>query len=346
MDKYRVLAVDDDSIALEIVSAALATTCAVHLCTNAEEALRELGRQEQVYDLVVTDIGMPVMDGIELVDRIRRIEHMPLTPIIVLTGRSDQSSRSRALMAGATDFLRKPVDAQELRIRAGNLCELNRSRRMLQMHAENLETKVRQAVVELSDREEEMIFRLSLAVEQRDYATGNHLKRVSSYASEIAKNIGIEAKTVSDIALASHLHDIGKVSIPDDILLKRGPLDDEERGIMQRHALAGFKILSGSKSALIQLAADIAYCHHERFSGGGYPRGISGRDIPIAARIVSVADVFDALTTKRPYKEAWSFDDAFAEIETASGSQFDPECVGAFMRQRTRIIEIATEFSD
>ncbi|MEF3192265.1 MAG: HD domain-containing protein [Campylobacterales bacterium] len=209
-----------------------------------------------------------------------------------------------------------------------------------------LEEEVRKATAMLREREREIIIRLSKAAEYRDPETGAHLIRMAEYSRLITKELGKDGSFCDMLLEAAPMHDIGKVGIPDAILLKPGKLDDSEFELMKRHAQIGYEILSDSPSELLKFAAEIALYHHERFDGKGYPTGLSGTDIPLAARIVAVADVFDALTSERPYKKAWPFDEAFALIERERGHHFDPACVDAFLANKDKIHLIHDTFSD
>lgn len=343
-----VLAIDDDPIALEVIRAALFGSSAntVLAFENPKEALTYALTGNETIDTVVTDIEMPEMSGIEVIRGLRASPRFAVTPIVVVTSRRDRQTLSLALEAGATEFLTKPIDRIELRVRIQNLLALNRARRAVETKATALADLVERAVRDLASREREIIMRLSRAVENRDTDTGNHIKRVSAYSELIARGLNLASDLCADIALAATMHDIGKIAVPDAVLLKPGLLEPNERKIIERHAEDGFSILSGSDSRLIQLAAEIALSHHERFDGTGYPRGLSGGAIPLTGRIVAVADVFDALTTYRSYKPAWPLPDAFTFLEQNAGSQFDPVCVSAFLHAQEEVTQIAVSFAD
>jgi two-component system response regulator RpfG len=206
--------------------------------------------------------------------------------------------------------------------------------------ARSLEQRVLSSMQEVEERERETLFRLAKAIEYRDLGTGIHLLRMSHYAELIAEALGVPEEEARTITLAAPLHDIGKIGIPDAVLLKRSSLTDEEFAVMRRHPLIGYEILRDSQSRFVQMGATIALRHHERWDGSGYPDGLKGEDIPLPARIVAVADVFDALTSERPYKRAWSADEAFEYVQANRGTLFDPSCVDVLLANQARILDI------
>jgi putative two-component system response regulator len=248
----------------------------------------------------------------------------------------------KALEAGATDFLPKRPQAMEMTVRLRNLIKLGFAVRKLNDRAADLANEVAAATRKLQEREEEIILRLALAVEYRDNDTGEHTLRVARYSRIIAEQLGLPPRLCREIYLAAPLHDVGKVAIPDHILLKPGRLNDDEMAIIRTHASIGGRILADSHCELIQLGAAIAGAHHERWDGSGYPNGLKQLEIPIAARIVTVADVFDALTTKRPYKEAMPPQAARDYLEAKKEREFDPACVDAFLARWDEVLEICT----
>jgi two-component system response regulator RpfG len=310
----------------------------------ADKALDYASRHR--VDLVLTDYKMPDMDGIQVIRRLRAIEHYVDVPVVVITVVEDKSIRYQALDAGATDFLTKPLDEYETRVRCANLLELRRHKMVLSDRARVLKHQVDEAVAEIHSRELETLSKLAKAGEYHDSVTGNHLTRMGRYSGLIARNMDLDADSVHVIEVAAPMHDIGKIGIPHSILLKRERLSDEERKVMMTHPGIGHDILKGSPSKYLNVGAMIALGHHERFDGTGYPSGLAGRDIPVPARIVAVADVFDALSTQRSYKEAWSVADSIAYLQGAKGTQFDPVCVDAFCRDVGEVQAIVTELAD
>ncbi len=252
-------------------------------------------------------------------------------PVLVLTADASVASRRMALSCGANDYLTKPIDALEVLLRVKNLLRLRFMQSELRLQNDQLDRKVRERTRELEDTYIEILERLGFATEFRDDNTGAHTSRVGEMAGAIARQLALDPKQVWMIRLAAPLHDLGKVGIPDSILLKAGRLSDDEIEQMQRHTLIGQGILAGSRSELLQVAEEIAVSHHERWDGTGYPHGLAGEDIPLSGRIVAVADVFDALTNSRPYKSAWPVWEAIEEIRALSGKHFDPAVVEAFL---------------
>jgi putative two-component system response regulator len=286
--------------------------------------------QNERFDLSIVDHIMPKMDGITFIARLSRTAFHKQIPKIMLTATDASDVKLLALEAGATSFLNKSIKPGELLIRLRNAAELARALRKL---IDSVEAQAREldiAAQQLLLREEEMVFRLSRALEYRDNDTIDHTYRVAVYSRMIAERHGLPGPYCRALFLASPLHDIGKVAVPDAILLKPSRLDDREREIVKSHAAVGGQILSGSRVEVIALAAIIAEAHHERWDGAGYPLGLKGEAIPIAARIVAVADVFDALTSERPYKAAMPLNKALAVMQTERGRHFDPACLDVF----------------
>ena len=291
-------------------------------------------------DLVITDYLMPSLNGLELIQMLRAMPTHKHVPVVIVTADADRARRMEAIRAGATDFLTKPVDPIELRLRVTNLLELRRAQNTIARHAEDLAEQVRIATEHLARQEEEVVFRLARAIEFRDGDTGCHVDRVAESSRIIAETMGLDGSFCRTLALAAPLHDVGKIGVPDAILNKPGRLDDAERSVMQTHTTIGAKILAHADSDLVQMAAAIANSHHERWDGTGYPHRIAGANIPLAARITSVADVFDALISERCYKKAWSLEEARAEIVRGAGTQFDPTCVAAFEKSWDKIVAL------
>jgi putative two-component system response regulator len=297
-------------------------------------------------DLILVDYMMPDVDGIEFIRRFRAITGRENTPIIMVTADTERDVRHRALKAGANDFLTKPVDRMELLARARNMLALRRHEVELAGRAEWLADEVKKATREIRAREREVVHRLSKAAEFRDPETGAHLLRMANYSRIIAGKLGLSELRQDIILEAAPMHDIGKVGTPDHILLKPGRLDDGEMEIMRRHAEIGAQILARSDSPLLQAAAEIAWTHHEKWDGTGYPRGLAGEAIPLHGRIVAVADVFDALTSARPYKPAWEIDRATRLLRESAGGHFDPTCVDAFFASWEEVLDIRDRFQD
>jgi putative two-component system response regulator len=297
-------------------------------------------------DLIIVDYMMPAPDGMEFIRRYREPAKNQDIPVLMITADHEKETRYAALEVGANDFLTKPIDNAEFRARLRNMMSLRRSQKALADRAAWLAEKVAEATSEILDREHEMITRLSRAAEFRDPETGAHIHRMSNYSQLIAKQLGLPQVELEVILRAAPMHDVGKIAIPDNILLKPGKLDPTEWEIMKTHAEKGWEILRGSRSSLLDVAAKIAYTHHEKFDGSGYPRGLVGENIPLYGRIVAVADVFDALTTERPYKKAWAVEDAMDFLFSNAGTHFDPLCVAAFIARIQEALVIRASFQD
>lgn len=296
-------------------------------------------------DLVIVDYVMPDIDGLQLVRTLRSLSTHAHVPIIMVTADDDRQTRLAAVDAGVTDFLAKPVDPVELKARVTNLLELRGAQNALALRADDLAAEVAKATDHLHRREEEVISRLARAIEFRDNETSEHVARVATVAKIIAEELGQSATFVRTLYLAAPLHDVGKIGVPDAVLNKPGRLDSDEMAAMRKHVEVGEKILADGDSDLVQMASEIAAGHHERWDGGGYPRGLRGTATPLSARITAVADVFDALCSRRVYKPAWPVEAARAEIRKCAGSQFDPSCVAAFERGWPRIADLFPDTS-
>jgi two-component system, response regulator RpfG len=297
-------------------------------------------------DLIISDYRMPGMDGVEFTRRLRAMPKLEEVPIVIVTVVEDRQIRYQALESGATDFLTRPIDPQECRARCRNLLTLRRSQKIVADRAKWLEDQVMQATRDVRIREKETLLRLAKAGEYRDEGTGNHILRMAKYARLIASELNLSAMECDEIESAAPMHDIGKIGIPDQILLKPGPLNTEETSLMRQHAEIGYQILADSPSRYLQMGAVIALGHHEKFDGSGYPRGLAGEAIPLPARIVAVGDVFDALTTVRPYKQAWSMQQALDYLKAEMGGHFDPVCVRAFLVRLDEVAQIMKEYED
>ena len=342
----KLLVVDDNAVNLTLFR---------HLLLKLEDAEVEcvadpvvaLARcAEHEPDLILLDYMMPVVDGLEFIRRLRLIPDRAEVPVVMVTADIESDVRLRALELGAQDFLTKPVNKVEIIARVKNLLALRKSRQQLANRAEWLATEVAKATAEIAAREKEAILRLSRAAEYRDPETGSHLLRMSNYTRLIAEQLGLPPAEQELLLEASPMHDIGKVGTPDQILLKPGRLTPEEFEIMKQHAAIGYEILRDSLSPLLQCAAKLALAHHEKFDGSGYPQGLVGAAIPLYGRIVAVADVFDALTSERPYKKAWTLEAAVDFLNSNAGSHFDPACVAAFLAAWPQVLEIHARYRD
>jgi len=312
--------------------------------TNPEKALE--WATQNTADLILVDYVMPEMNGIDFVKMLKTIPAYKFVPVIMITIKKDAETRLASLEAGVTDFLSKPIDLHECTARCVNLLVMRQQQLTLETKSQLLESLVQAATAEIRAREKETIMRLARVGEYKDYETSRHLVRMSLYARILAEAAGFSEDDADTIELAAPLHDIGKVGIPDNVLLKNGPLNEDELAVMRKHPTIGYQVLQDSPSKYLQKGAEIALAHHERYDGTGYPKGLVGKKIPISARIVAIADVFDALTSRRPYKEAWSIDEAIQFIQNEAGKQFDPDLVKMLLGVRPRFEKIHREYSN
>lgn len=342
----RVLIVDDTEINLLILGQLVnrLPQAQAHGFRDPVLAL-EFARHTPV-DVVVVDFMMPQMDGLEFITNYRQLPGAQSTPVLMVTANEERAVRYRALGSGADDFLSKPLDHIEFIARARNMLKLSDATRKLTDQAAWLAESVRLATQEVRERERETVLCLAKAAEHRDTDTGRHIVRMSHYSRLIARELRLSDADQELLFDAAAMHDIGKVATPDRVLLKSGPLDAEELVLMRRHPILGHELLSGSSSPLLQAGAAIALGHHEKFDGSGYPYGLKGEDIPVFSRIVAIADVFDALTSDRPYKRAWLPDVAAQYLQAHRGSHFDPRCVDAFLAAWPEVLAIRERFQD
>ena len=336
----RALIVDDNATSLMLLKQVVShiDDCSVVAFHDPLAALAEI--RSGSIDIVLVDYMMPQLDGIEFIARVRAMPGLDDLPIVIVTTSDERSVRMAALDAGAMDFVSKPIDPSEVKARVRNILKLRDSQNKLKDKAAWLSSEVRKATAALAAREEEIILRLSRAAEFRDGETGLHILRMAQYCQLIGEALGLDDEACRTLYLAAPMHDIGKIAIGDAILLKPGKLSPEERAVMEQHTACGYRILADSKSDLIRVAAEVAWCHHERWDGSGYPRGLAGTEIPLFARIAAVADVFDALTSERPYKQAWPPAQAAEHIAQNNGKHFDPACVSAFLNRWDDVLAI------
>jgi putative two-component system response regulator len=328
----RILIVDDEQVNVRALSQILSRAGYTNLETTTDPRLVAALYQNFQPDLVLLDLHMPDLDGFAILEQLAPlIPRTAYLPILTLTGDARAETKRRALSMGAKDFLTKPFDLTEVLLRIQNLLETRFLHLQLEDQNQVLELKVAERTSDLDLAQIEMLDRLAGAAEFRDDETGQHIHRVAELAAGLGRRLGLDQALVDLIRRAAPLHDLGKIGIPDGVLLKPGKLTEQEFDVMRSHTTIGARILSGGKSALIRMAEEIAWSHHERWDGTGYPRGLAGEAIPLAARLVSVADVFDALTHDRPYRKSWPLSEVLAEIERGTGRLFDPRVADAFL---------------
>lgn len=328
----RILIVDDEQGNVDVLSRMLKAAGYRSITSTTDSTQTVPLLHEFRPDLILLDLTMPVMDGFAVLEQLAPLIPSDVyLPILILTGDIRFEARQRALSSGAKDFLLKPFDMTEVLLRIKNLLETRSLYLLLQDQNQNLEVRVAARTRELEEARVEILQRLSDAAEYRDDDTGQHTKRVASIAVAIGRSMGMDHHTLELLRWSSPLHDVGKIGIPDNVLLKPGRLTDSEMEIMKSHTTIGARILMGGQSPLMQMAETIALSHHERWDGQGYPRRLAGDQIPLEARLVAVADVFDALTHARPYRGAWSVEATRAEIERGGGTHFDPDIARRFL---------------
>ncbi len=352
MNKAVILIVDDQIENVQLLQKLLTSEGFTRIFTTTDPRQAESIYLKENPDLVILDLKMPHMDGFEVLEKIKEVDPK-YSPVLVLTAQSDRKTHVFALKAGARDFVGKPFDREEILARVRNLLEVRLLQRRIIFENANLERKVQLRTEELTLKNLELeklhleiVQHLGRACEFRDNETGLHIIRMSNYTRLLALATYLDAKFIELIFHASPMHDVGKVGIPDAILLKPGKLTPDEFKVMATHPQIGASIIEGSKSELLGLARSIALTHHEKWDGSGYPKGLKGEKIPIEGRIVAIADVFDALTSERPYKKAWSVEDAMNYINTQSGKHFDPALVALMPKVLPEFKEIMVEYQE
>ena len=342
---FNILVVDDDPGVQNMIKRILGRAgYRVQTARGGEEAYAAVS--ESLPDLIILDLSMPGIDGFEVATQLKSNPATREIPIILITGLDNSENHVRALDIGINDFLSKTAEPEEILARTRSHLRIKQLNDQLNSNRIALEKTVDLRTEQLKNASLEVIWRLTAASEYRDNETGAHIKRMSHYSAAIARKMGLRKKTVETILYSAPMHDIGKIGIPDDILLKTGKLNAEEWRIMKSHTIIGANILKGSKIGFVRMGAMIALTHHEKWDGSGYPNGLKGRQIPLAGRIVALADVFDALTSKRTYKKPFPVQESNRIIEEGRGTHFDPEVVDAFFAIQAEILQIKSMFED
>lgn len=336
--RQTILAVDDAPENLSVLRGILASDYKLKVALNGEKAI-QIAFSDPMPDLILLDIMMPDMDGYEVCRRLKADPRTRKIPVVFVTAMGETEDETLGFKLGAVDYITKPVSPPIVHARVKTHLAMHDQKR-------TLEKMVSQRTVELNSTRLEIIRRLGRAAEFKDNETGMHVIRMSHYARIIAKTIGMGEEEADLLLQASPMHDIGKIGIPDSVLLKPAKLDAEEWAMMQKHPEFGANIIGEHQSELLDMARIVALTHHEKWNGKGYPKGLVGEEIPLVGRIVAIADVFDALTTERPYKKAWRVEDAVNLIKEESGHHFDSALVKAFLDSLPEILKVKDRYAE
>ncbi|EHQ51718.1 response regulator receiver modulated metal dependent phosphohydrolase [Ectothiorhodospira sp. PHS-1] len=342
----RIMVVDDERANLILMERLLRSDGYANLVLVQDPRQVMSAYREARTDLILLDIQMPYMDGFQVIEQLVTLQDPLLPPILALTAQASREYMLRALNVGARDFIGKPFDRAEVLARVRNMLDVQLAHRMTHDQKDVLEQMVRERTREIRRTRLQVVQRLGRAAEYRDNETGFHILRMSHTSELLARHLGWSQSECERLLHASPMHDVGKIGIPDSILLKPGKLTPEEWRIMQTHTTIGGDILGGDESDLLNLAREIALTHHEKWDGSGYPLGLSGEEIPVSGRITALADVFDALTSERTYKKAWPVQDALELIRELSGSHFDPQLTELFFSLVPEILAIRDRFAE
>jgi len=335
----KILAIDDNILNIQILKKILTNAGFINITATTDPTKAVDLYKEVQPDLILLDLNMPQMDGFAVMFQLSILNPDDYLPILILTA-EEESIRFKALQSGAKDFLHKPYEHLDVLLKSRNIIEVRLLYNQAKNHNASLEQQINERIKEIRDTRLDVIHRLAIAAELRDAGTGKHIYRMSKYSQILAMAIGFSKEQGELLLATSPLHDVGKIAIPDSILLKPSGLDPQEFEIIKTHTTLGAKMLSGSESVFLRMAESIALSHHEKWDGSGYPRGIKGDEIPLVGRICAVADVFDALSSERPYKKAWTFEETMGEIKKLKGTHFDPKLVEAFEDTAKAIKEV------
>lgn len=344
--RAKILVVDDNPVNVVLLQAILDGAGYAHVWTTTDSRQVEPLYKEHRFDLILLDIRMPYLDGIQVMELLKKNMGEDYLPVLVLTAQTDQETRRRALDVGAKDFLTKPFEQWEVLLRIRNMLETRIYFNNQRLRADELEGLVRERTAMVRETQLEIVRRLGRAGEFRDNETGAHVIRMSRACHLLALAAGLSAERAETLLYASPMHDVGKIGLPDNILLKPARLDPDERKTMERHVEIGAEILKGHDSELMQMARCVALTHHEKWDGSGYPRGLKGEDIPLEGRIAAICDVFDALTSARPYKQGWTTEEALSFIKEQAGKHFDPWLVEIFEGIAPEVAKLREQLPD
>ena len=343
----RILIVDDNKVNIDLLAFMLKKAGYSNVHSTTDPTCVVTLQLKMNFDIILLDIKMPIMNGLEVMEHLNRhLEEDDYLPVLVLTASSDMETRMMALSSGAKDFVTKPFQQDEVLNRINNMLETRHLYKYQKRYAKQLRQEVKERTQQIFNTQLGIIHCLGKAAEYRDCETGLHVIRMSKYSALMAKKAGFSDEDAEYILLSSPLHDIGKIGIPDNILLKKGRLNNEEMEIMKTHAALGATIIPDDDQPIFIMAKTIAIGHHERWDGTGYPSGLAGTAIPLVCRIVAICDVFDALISSRPYKEAWPLDEVLSHIKLKAGSHFDPDLVTLFLEALPEILLIRESHSD
>jgi putative two-component system response regulator len=344
--RASILLVDDETVNLKLLQRSLEALGYARLTSLSDPRAVLPHYEKHRPDLVVLDLNMPGMNGFEVMGKLQALDQDDMPPVLILTAQHAQEDRIRALRNGAQDYITKPFSIEELSARVRNLLQAQLNRKMIRGRNLQLEQRVCERTQELYNTRLQIVRRLGRAAEYRDNETGLHILRMSKISALLGEAVGMGRESCELLLNASPMHDIGKIGIPDHILLKPGGFEPHEWEIMKSHTTIGADILSGDDSDILNMAREIAFTHHEKWDGSGYPRGLQGENIPLEGRIVAVADVFDALTSERPYKRAWPIEDALDFVRSQRGQHFDPQLVDLFMENLPAVLDIRNRFAE
>lgn len=340
----KILIVDDNPSNVILLKKILAFSGYVNIETTTDSRDVINIYKEFRPDLILLDLEMPHLDGFKILEDLNSLKQEDYLSVMIITSQSDKENRLKALKMGAKDYINKPFDHAEILMRIKNMLEIRVLHNQANIQNHVLEEKVQQRTSELRDLQLELIQRLLRAAEFRDNDTGSHIKRIGQYCSALAKEAGLSNKFCDLIEHAAMMHDIGKIAIPDEILLKQGRLTPGEWEKIKMHTVKGSQILTDSTYDVIQLAEEIALTHHEKWDGSGYPNGLASDEIPISGRITAICDVFDALLSERPYKKAWSLEKVIKEMKDQRGLHFDPSLIDSFFAILPDILKIREQY--